>query len=222
MFSVCSVQGRIFNGTLEQWRQVAKVSAPARTHALRPTTQERRGARAAAGERSAAGSAGEGQRAAMAAYTQTQQGAAPRQPLSRVDEVMSRNVITVPHEATLAQAWQLLAQHAIGQAPAVDGTGALVGLLLRADLLQPGLLNGPGLDAQAWRDLLARRVSELMWTPVPSVASDTDIRRVTVVLLETGLPGLPVVNDQGAVTGFISRTDILRAIVADPPLELWA
>ena len=61
-----------------------------------------------------------------------------------------------------------------------------------------------------------------MWTPVPSVASDTDIRRVTVVLLEIGLPGLPVVNDQGAVTGFISRSDILRAVVAEPPLELWA
>ncbi|MDP1691020.1 MAG: CBS domain-containing protein [Burkholderiaceae bacterium] len=220
MFSVYSVQGRIFNGTLEQWRQVARVSAPARTHAIRPSTQESR--KAAIDERPSGGGAGEAQRAAMAAYTQTQQGAAPRHPLSRVHEVMSRNVITVPHEATLAQAWQLLAQHAIGQAPAVDATGALVGLLLRADLLQPGLLPGPGPDPQAWRDLLAQRVSDLMWTPVPSVASDTDIRRVTVVLLETGLPGLPVVNDQGAVTGFISRSDILRAVVADPPLELWA
>lgn len=225
MFSVYSVRGRIFNGTLEQWRRVAKVSAPARTHAIRPMPQELRRAWAAAGEGPPAGSAAEGQRAAMAAvaaYGQTQQGGAPRQPLSRVDEVMSRNVVTVSLDATLAQAWQLLARHAIGQAPAVDGAGTLVGLLLRADLLQPGLLPGPGLDAQAWRDLLAQRVSELMWTPVPSVAFDTDIRRVTVVLLETGLPGLPVVDDQGAVRGFISRSDILRAVVADPPLELWA
>lgn len=133
---------------------------------------------------------------------------------------MSRNVVTVPHEAMLAEAWQLLAQHAIGQAPAVDGSGALVGLLLRADLLQPGLLPGP--DAQAWRKFLAHPVSDLMFTPMPCVAGDTDIRRVTVVLLEAGLPGLPVVDDHGAVTGFISRSDILRAVVADPPLELWA
>ena len=60
-----------------------------------------------------------------------------------------------------------------------------------------------------------------MWTPVPSVAPDTDIRRVARVLLDSGLPGLAVVDDDGRVTGFISRSDILRAVVADPPLDLW-
>ena len=225
MFAIYGVTGRVFSGTLEQWRQVTRVSAPARVHATRPEAEGFREASTALGERPAGGSAGARPRAAtaaLAAYGRAQQGATPRQPLSRVHQVMSRNVITVPHEATLAKAWQLLARHAIGQAPAVDASGALVGLLLRADLLQPGLLPAPGFDAQAWRDLLAQRVSELMWTPVPCVAGDTDIRRVTVVLLETGLPGLPVVDEQGAVTGFISRSDILRAVVADPPLELWA
>ena len=80
----------------------------------------------------------------------------------------------------------------------------------------------PGHDAQAWPAWWAQPVSERMWTPVPSVAGDADLRRVAVVLLETGLPGLPVVDDGGRLTGFISRTDILRAVVADPPLELWA
>jgi hypothetical protein len=31
-----------------------------------------------------------------------------------------------------------------------------------------------------------------------------------------------VLNDDGPVLGFISRSDILRAVVADPPLTLWA
>lgn len=230
MFAIYGVTGRVFSGTLEQWRQVARVSASARATPIRPLTEGlreglREGQRqtgAAVGEAPAGGIAGPAQRAAMAAYAQTEQGAGARRPLSRVDDVKSRQVITVPQDATLAQAWQVLARHGIGQAPVIDGTGALVGLLLRADLLQPGLLPSPGFDTQAWRELLAQRVSDVMWTPVPSVAADTDIRRVTVVLLETGLPGLPVVDDQGAVTGFISRSDILRAVVADPPLELWA
>jgi hypothetical protein len=37
------------------------------------------------------------------------------------------------------------------------------------------------------------------------VAGDTNIRRVTMVLLETGLPGLRVVDEHGTVTGSISR-----------------
>jgi CBS domain-containing protein len=61
-----------------------------------------------------------------------------------------------------------------------------------------------------------------MWTPVPAVAEETDIRRVARVLLDTHLPGLPVVSEDGAVTGFVSRTDILRAVVHDPPLDLWS
>jgi CBS domain-containing protein len=210
----------VFSGTLEQWRQVARVSAPARTHAIRAVGQEIRST--ATDATPVSSSAGGSARTAIAAYQQTQHGSAQRHPLSRVHDVMSHEVITVLHEATLAQAWRMLSRHAIGQAPAVDGTGRLVGLLLRADLMQPGLVPEPGPDPQAWHKLLARPVSELMWTPVPCVASDTDIRRVTVVLLETGLPGLPVVDDEGAVTGFISRSDILRAVVSDPPLELWA
>ena len=38
----------------------------------------------------------------------------------------------------------------------------------------------------------------------------------------TGLPGLPVTDDAGVLSGFISRTDILRAVAADPPLDLWS
>ncbi|MES3003833.1 MAG: CBS domain-containing protein [Pseudomonadota bacterium] len=61
-----------------------------------------------------------------------------------------------------------------------------------------------------------------MHTPVPAVAPDTDIRRVAQALLDTGLPGLPVTDEHGAVIGFVSRSDILRAVVADPPLDLWS
>jgi hypothetical protein len=35
------------------------------------------------------------------------------------------------------------------------------------------------------------------------------------VLLDMGLPGLPVTQDEGQVIGFLSRADILRAVVAD-------
>jgi hypothetical protein len=31
-----------------------------------------------------------------------------------------------------------------------------------------------------------------------------------------------VVADDGVVSAFISRSDILRAVVHDPPLDLWS
>jgi len=61
-----------------------------------------------------------------------------------------------------------------------------------------------------------------MVSPVPTVSEETDLRRVASVLLDTGLPGLPVTDELGRMTGFVSRTDILRAVAADPPLDLWS
>jgi CBS-domain-containing membrane protein len=160
-------------------------------------------------------------RTALAAYAQTGNTGQPRHLLTQVDAIMSSPVTTIADTFTVEQAWQVLAQHHLGQAPVVDSYGMLVGLLSRADLMRPERLPGPESHALVWRALLMQSVAEIMWTPVPSVAADTDIRRVARVLLDTGLPGLPVVDDHGKVTGFVSRSDILRAVVADPPLDLW-
>jgi CBS domain-containing protein len=160
-------------------------------------------------------------RDAMAAYAQTASNQAPRHPLTLVRDIMNPGAITLAQDATVAQAWELLAQHQLGQAPVVDATGRLVGLLTRAELMRADRLPGPQTHAMAWQALLAQRVADLMWTPVPSVAPETDIRRLARVLLDTGLPGLPVVNEQDGVMGFVSRSDILRAVVGDPPLDLW-
>lgn len=152
MFSVYGLQGRIFNGTVDQWRRVAQVSALDRSAALRPGgPQARQPATAPDGSTvaaAAATTAAEPRREAIAAYTDTQHGGGQRHPLSQVHGLMSASVVTLSQDLPLAKAWPLLAEQGIGQAPAVD--------------------------------------------------------------------------DQGRLVGFISRSDILRAVVAEPPLELWA
>lgn len=222
MFSVYGVSGQLFRGSMEQLRQIGGVSAVARSHAIQAVGRDGRDS----ASREFPGFAqpdpsDELHRSALAAYAQTQKVVLPRHPLSRVDALMSRTVITIPDSSTVLESWQILAKHGVGQAPVVNGAATLVGLLSRADLLRPERLPAPTSNALVWRALLAQRVADIMWTPVPSVAPDTDIRRVARVLLDTGLPGLPVVDEQGLVAGFVSRSDILRAVVTDPPLDLW-
>ena len=225
MFYVYGVSGQSFRGSMEQLRQIERVGASARTHAVRPVKRDGRDPGYFSPENLPEPIASEPRdeihRTALAAYAQTQKGEQPRQPVRRVDELMSRSVLTVPDSATVLQAWQLLAQQGVGQAPVVNGAAQLVGLLLRADLMRLERLPTPDSNALVWRALLAQSVVDLMRTPVPSVAPDTDIRRVASVLLDTQLPGLAVVDEQGLVSGFISRSDILRAVVMDPPLDLW-
>ena len=133
---------------------------------------------------------------------------------------MRHPVITVPANVTLGQAWQLLHQSGIGQAPVVDESGLLVGLVGRSELMPSPSPDVPSPTALAAR--WAQPVTTVMWSPVTSTSAQTDLRRVASVLLDTGLPGVPVVSDQGAVLGFVSRTDLLRALATDPPVDLWS
>ena len=224
MFSVYGKAGRVFRGSLEELRKIGPLSAVARTNRVMPVAQ---GADwVSAFQTAADGGANTAdphavRNLAVAAYAQVNHMEMPRHPLTRVEDIMSRTVVTIPDSDNIEQAWTLLAEHQLGQAPVVNSEGMLVGLLSRADLMQRDRLPGPDTHSLVWKALLVQSVTELMFTPLPAVAPDTDIRRVARVLLDTGLPGLPVVDEGGAVSGFVSRSDILRAVVADPPLDLW-
>ncbi len=52
-------------------------------------------------------------------------------------------------------------------------------------------------------------VRKLMRTPVMTVKPDTALKDVARLLCEFGISGVPVVNDDGAVVGVVSETDIL-------------
>lgn len=227
MFSVYGKAGRVFRGSLEELRRVGSATGLARTRSVAPLGQD---AQDHAGnshfsdllaDSPAAPAADVAHRVALAAYAEVRRTEAPRQPLTKVQSIMSATVVTVPDSFNVEQAWALLGEHGIGQAPVVSQARVLVGLLARAELMRADRLPQADSHPLVWRALLAQPVVDVMWTPVPSVAQDTDIRRVARVLLDTGLPGLPVVDDEGQVIGFVSRSDILRAVVADPPLDLW-
>lgn len=177
--------------------------------------------------------------AALSAYAQASGQGRERQPLRRVADVMTRQPMTVSADTSVFEAWRLLGERGVGQAPVLAGRasgapGRLAGLISRAELLDLRRLPRPDAPADAWRDLLMRPVSAVMFSPVPAVSPDADLRRVARVLLDTHLPGLPVLEtverhgepdapgqDDGVLVGFISRSDILQAVVHDPPLDLW-
>ena len=76
-------------------------------------------------------------------------------------------------------------------------------------------------DLGKMQDVLVKRVRELMTTPVVAASPLTDIRRIVHVMLERNVEGVPIVNDVGSLIGFVSRSDILNAVVTDPPLSTW-
>lgn len=231
MFTIFGLNGRLYSGALDGLRELEPVRAVARL----------RGTAAVAGAEFDAAVSGinsqrqpggqhPGQptevlpRAAAAAYAQAAKANQPeRQKLTRVRELMNPRVLGLPLKLTLSEAWQRLLEARLAQAPVLDELERPVGLLVRADLPQ---LSPAHTDLAAWsdwRERLQQPVTSAMTTPLPAVSADTPIREVSQVLHEMRLPGLPVVDDDsGRAIGFISRSDLLRAIGHEPPLDLWS
>ncbi len=217
MFALHGLSGQHFRGTLEELSQLTGVTRARRGRAIGqegeealPTFVERTHSRDTGGPTA-------GHEAAARAYQETLQ--APEQergPLYHAYQIMSREVFTLTLEEKAAPAWRRLLARGVRQAPVLDAGGKLVGMVTERDLLISfDLQRKPG------RMPPARRVGDVMLSPVVSADPVTDIRRIARVLLDDDLPGLPVVNDAGVLVGFVSRGDILRAVMADPPLSLW-
>ena len=110
----------------------------------------------------------------------------------------------------------MLVEHQIHQAPVLSANFQLVGIVSDRNLLTT--LN---LDDGKVRDVLTKRVQDVMTTPVVAANPATDIRRIAHVMLDRDVSGVPIVNETGRLVGFVSQRDVLRTVVTDPPLSIW-
>jgi CBS domain-containing protein len=214
MFSVYGVSGQTFRGSLEKLTAVSELSAARRARGVGQDGEEpgpeMRVLRHDNQEEA------QYQKAAQA-YRQMLRVPTERGPILHAYQLMSRDVMTLRPDTTVEKAWRQLAARGLGQAPVLDKTLQLVGLVSVQDLLM--VIN---VEDDTVRDILSRTVSDVMTSPVVSADPITDVRRVARVLLDYRLSGLPVVSEQAELVGIITRGDILRALVNDPPLSLWA
>jgi len=216
MFAIYGISGPIFQGTLENLGQVPPVlpSGPIMARGVSdqvtavPPPEENTFAATLNGTREQA----------VDAYQAMLPQNLERGPLYQANQLMQRQIITVSSEDDVARAWHILVENKIHQAPVLDATQHLVGIIGERNLL--AALNISVDDGQV-RRVLSQRVADVMTTPVVAATPVTDILRIPHVMLDRDVDGLPIVNDGGALVGFLSRGDILRAVVNDPPLSIW-
>ena len=212
MFSIYGISGPIFTGTLEALGRLPSVMRrrpAAAVRAIEERAEAAPGVAASAAETLPA-------RQAVDAYQSMLPENLERGPLYHADQIMQPRVITVGDDDDVARAWRVLVGHQIHQAPVLDAGRRLVGIVSERNLLTT--LN---VDNGEMRDVMSRRVADVMTTPVVAAHPLTDIRRIARVMLERNVDGVPIVNDDGALIGFVSRSDILNAVVRDPPLSMW-
>jgi acetoin utilization protein AcuB len=216
MFSLYGLSGQNFRGTLEQLSALPGVNAARRSRAIAQEGEEPPPIFISRSDAHPAASPTPGYEAAAQAYRDMFQIEQERGPLYHAYQIMTRDVFTLNADEPAPTAWRALLARGLRQAPVLDAGGSLVGLVQERDLLTTF-----NLERKEARTPLIRHVVDVMISPVVTADPVTDIRRIARAMLEFALPGVPVVNETRALVGFVSRGDILRAVIADPPLSLW-
>jgi CBS domain-containing protein len=139
-------------------------------------------------------------------------------------DVMTRNVISVPPDATVADAVELMLGRGISGLLVVDASGMLAGIVTEGDLLRRDelgtqrrrswwlrLIASPGRQAADFTRAHGRKVADVMTRDVLSVAADAPLTDIVALMEEHRVKGVPVL-DGVRVVGVVSRADLLRAL----------
>jgi len=142
-----------------------------------------------------------------------------------VADVMTKEVISVTPETTIAEAAGLMLAHRISGLPVVDEAGAVVGVVSEGDLLRRSetgterrhsrwfeFLITPGRLAEDYSRANARKVGEVMTAEVVAVAPGDSLAEVVRLMEHHRIRRLPVIEG-GRLAGIVSRANMVRALL---------
>lgn len=125
---------------------------------------------------------------------------------AHVQEVMSRQVLTIEVSETLWDAWQLLFVSGMRHLVVLDEDGTCVGVLSDRGILAEIPATPEHLNQRHVRDILAR-------VPLISVRPEDDPQLAGRIMVAHAVEAVPVVDDRGRLLGIVTEADLIRWIV---------
>ena len=121
---------------------------------------------------------------------------------------MTRDVIVVPPELALLDAWRIMTREHIRHLPVVRA-GALIGMLSDRDILSRGTLRKDGtLDVPT-----AIIVADAMTpTPIKTCDASTQVAEIARTMTDEKIDAIPVVRGLRLV-GLVTSTDLLYLLI---------
>lgn len=144
-----------------------------------------------------------------------------RRRLTKASDLATRDVHTISASHTLGEAWQLLKRHKIRHMPVITNDYKLCGVISDRDILYARAQLAADKNASSEIPLM-RLVGEVMSSQVLAAEPDTEIRELAEAMISHHVGCLPLLDEDSRVVGIVTRSDILRALVHEAPLDLWS
>jgi acetoin utilization protein AcuB len=131
-----------------------------------------------------------------------------------VDNVMSKDLITIDEDASIMKASNLMKQNNIQHLPVLK-KGRLVGIVSDRDLKEAQPSKASTLDIHELYYLLEKvKVKSIMPPNLFTITSGETVEKAAAVMLKQKISALPVVSPKGELEGIITKGDIFRAFVS--------
>lgn len=144
-------------------------------------------------------------------------------------DIMTTDVLCINAKESVFDAAQLLLGAGVSAAPVVNDQGTVVGIISEADLLRRveigtaakkswlvRLVDSEGSAAHDFVAAHGRRVTDVMTREVVTAGEDEPLGGLVALLERHRIKRLPIVRD-GVLTGVVSRSDLLRALLSREP-----
>ncbi len=132
----------------------------------------------------------------------------------KVKDVMTRGVISIPQEASVKEAVEILADNDVSGLVVISEGGELIGVLSETDMARVVSEN-----MESDEDLSKIRVSEVMTTPVITVNREDDLREACRIMYRNNIHRLIVQQEikKGEQTkyfpaGILSISDVVKVL----------
>ncbi len=130
-----------------------------------------------------------------------------------VSRSMTRNVITVDQEAGILDAQELMAQNKIRHLPIINNNQQLIGIVTDRDIrsaLPYRFYDAPPNEREKIGTL---KVKDIMTKDPISISPTYTIQDALLLIQNSKVGALPVVDDDRCLKGIISVRDLLRAFI---------
>jgi CBS domain-containing protein len=146
--------------------------------------------------------------------------AANKEAVMHVEQVMTRDVVTVSPDTLLKEVAELLAERSISGVPVCDDERHVLGVVSENDILYKELgpdqrqggpfawLLEPATGSSTLK-IAARTAEEAMTAPAIAIEPGRPVSEAARTMIDRGVNRLPVVAD-GVLVGIVTRADLVR------------
>jgi acetoin utilization protein AcuB len=131
-----------------------------------------------------------------------------------VKDWMSKDLITIDEDTSIMKASKVMKQNEIQHLPILR-QGRLVGIVSDRDLKEATPSKATMLDIHEMYYLLDKiLVKSLMSKDLVTISPGATVEKAAAIMLKRRISALPVLDENGVLTGIITKGDIFRAFVS--------